>query len=111
VAISLRAAATACHEFQALLPGDVGIISPSLLQPINHLGHQDANISGQQRKFRKSHTKDPNAPKRPNTAYILFSNEIRAATKAENPNANQKQIVTMIGHKWKELSREQKKVR
>jgi len=65
---------------------------------------------GSQRKFKKPQIKDPNAPKRPNTAYILFSNEIRGDTKAANPHANQKEIVTLIGQKWKALSREEKKV-
>ncbi|CAG8498439.1 10292_t:CDS:2 [Ambispora gerdemannii] len=86
IAISLRAAATACGEFQALLPRDVIGLPPI------------------------PHAKDPNAPKKPNTAYILFSNEIRGATKTEFPDLNQKEIVTKIGLKWKELSREQKKV-
>nr|CAG8473630.1 5737_t:CDS:2 [Entrophospora candida] len=64
----------------------------------------------QVRKFKRNQLKDPNAPKRPNTAYILFSNEIRPETKDANPKANQKEIVTMIGQKWKALSSEQKKV-
>jgi hypothetical protein len=62
------------------------------------------------KRFKKNQGKDTNAPKRPNTAYILFSNEIRPETKAANPRANQKEIVTLIGQKWKALSREQKKV-
>ncbi|CAG8749390.1 4426_t:CDS:2, partial [Acaulospora morrowiae] len=101
IAQALRAAAKACDEFQALIPRDVGIV-PSETHA-SSIGHQP-------RKFKKPQIKDPNAPKRPNTAYILFSNEIRAETKADNPHANQKEIVTLIGQKWKALSREQKKV-
>ncbi|CAG8460702.1 11657_t:CDS:2 [Acaulospora colombiana] len=100
IAQALRVAAKACDEFQALIPRDVGIV-PS--ETHTSIGHQP-------RKFKKPQVKDPNAPKRPNTAYILFSNEIRAETKADNPHANQKEIVTLIGQKWKALSREQKKV-
>ena len=98
----MRYAAKACDEFQSLIPRDVGIIPGDMgvSSPI-----------GSQRKFKKPQVKDPNAPKRPNTAYILFSNEIRAETKAANPQANQKEIVTLIGQKWKALSREDKKVR
>src|SRR5581483_10261974 len=103
IAQALRYAAKACDEFQSIIPRDVGII------------HGDMGVSnqsiGSQRKFKKPQVKDPNAPKRPNTAYILFSNEIRAETKAANPNSNQKEIVTLIGQKWKALSREDKKVR
>ncbi|CAG8446207.1 1757_t:CDS:2 [Ambispora leptoticha] len=104
IAISLRAAAVACGEFQALLPRDVGV------PPIQIPQQQEIGAVANQRRIRKPHAKDPNAPKKPNTAYILFSNEIRAATKAEFPDLNQKEIVTKIGLKWKELSREQKKV-
>jgi hypothetical protein len=102
IAQALRYAAKACDEFQSLIPRDVGIIpgDMSVSSPI-----------GSQRKFKKPQVKDPNAPKRPNTAYILFSNEIRAETKAANPHANQKEIVTLIGQKWKALSREDKKVK
>lgn len=102
IAQALRYAAKACDEFQALIPRDVGIIP-------GDLGVSSQSI-GSQRKFKKPQIKDPNAPKRPNTAYILFSNEIRADTKAANPHANQKEIVTLIGQKWKALSREEKKV-
>ncbi|CAB4377217.1 unnamed protein product [Rhizophagus irregularis] len=102
IAQALRYAAKACDEFQALIPRDVGIIP-------GDLGVSSQSI-GSQRKFKKPQIKDPNAPKRPNTAYILFSNEIRADTKAANPQANQKEIVTLIGQKWKALSREEKKV-
>ncbi|CAJ0880362.1 2382_t:CDS:10, partial [Entrophospora sp. SA101] len=76
-----------------------------------HNQHQSTGGGGNQvRKFKRNQLKDPNAPKRPNTAYILFSNEIRPETKDANPKANQKEIVTMIGQKWKALSSEQKKV-
>jgi len=102
IAQALRYAAKACDEFQALIPRDVGIIP-------GDMGVSSQSI-GSQRKFKKPQIKDPNAPKRPNTAYILFSNEIRADTKAANPHANQKEIVTLIGQKWKALSREEKKV-
>ncbi|CAG8488131.1 11780_t:CDS:2 [Paraglomus brasilianum] len=107
IATALRTAATAVDEFQALIPRDVSILPPTLtpvspttttLTPRTH------------RKGRKSYNKDPNAPKKPNTAYIIFSNEIRAEMKANNPEANQKELVKLIGSRWKALSTEQKKV-
>ncbi|CAG8537783.1 16688_t:CDS:2, partial [Cetraspora pellucida] len=104
IAQALRFAAKACDEFQSLIPRDVGIVPGD-----GHMSGSGHSLH-HSRKLKKSQIKDPNAPKRPNTAYILFSNEIRAETKADNPNANQKEIVTLIGQKWKALSREQKKV-
>ncbi|CAJ0905123.1 3985_t:CDS:2, partial [Entrophospora sp. SA101] len=97
ISTALRNAAKACDEFQLLVPRDVGIIPGDVA-----IGGGGSSSS--------TTVKDPNAPKRPNTAYILFSNEIRPETKLANPKANQKEIVTLIGQKWKALSREQKKV-
>ncbi|CAJ0637710.1 2832_t:CDS:10, partial [Entrophospora sp. SA101] len=122
VSTALRNAAKACDEFQLLVPRDVGIIpgdvaiggggsSSSTTGFHHHIHHHHGQSTGNHtRKFKKNQVKDPNAPKRPNTAYILFSNEIRPETKLANPKANQKEIVTLIGQKWKALSREQKKV-
>ncbi|CAG8761037.1 13889_t:CDS:2, partial [Racocetra fulgida] len=90
IAQALRFAAKACDEFQSLIPRDVGIVPGD-----GHMSGSGHSLH-QSRKLKKSQIKDPNAPKRPNTAYILFSNEIRAETKADNPNANQKEIVTLI---------------
>ncbi|CAG8730915.1 31287_t:CDS:2, partial [Racocetra persica] len=87
IAQALRFAAKACDEFQSLIPRDVGIVPGD-----GHMSGSGHSLH-QSRKLKKSQIKDPNAPKRPNTAYILFSNEIRAETKADNPNANQKEIV------------------
>ncbi|CAG8801541.1 10441_t:CDS:2 [Cetraspora pellucida] len=107
VATALRSAATAVDEFQSLLPRDVSILPPTLT-PVSPTTTALAPRS--HRKGRKSYNKDPNAPKKPNTAYILFSNEIRAEMKANNPEANQKELVKLIGSRWKALSTEQKKV-
>ncbi|CAJ0651914.1 8488_t:CDS:2 [Entrophospora sp. SA101] len=106
VANALRYAARACDEFH-----NTASISRRMHHSNVHNQHQSTGGGGNQvRKFKRNQLKDPNAPKRPNTAYILFSNEIRPETKDANPKANQKEIVTMIGQKWKALSSEQKKV-
>ena len=39
--------------------------------------------------------KDPNAPKRPMNAYMLFSNAMRAKVKAENPEFKMGDIVSV----------------
>ncbi|KZO98409.1 HMG-box [Calocera viscosa TUFC12733] len=46
--------------------------------------------------------KDPNAPKRPRAAYILFCADHRAAAKEEAEN--NKDIMRVLGDKWKALS-------
>jgi len=53
--------------------------------------------------------KDPNAPKKALSSYLLFSNAIRAQVKAENPEMKITQMSTVIGAKWKAISEEEKK--
>jgi len=51
--------------------------------------------------------KDPNAPKRPATGFILFCNDIRAKVQRENPDLAMTQMSSIMGGKWKELSESQ----
>ncbi|KAL1918267.1 uncharacterized protein VTP21DRAFT_2927 [Calcarisporiella thermophila] len=91
---ALRTVADFLEETNNILP-----------QIFNYL-YEDAHAVAPKRK----RDIDPNAPKKPNTAYILFSNEVRPKIKAEFPDADQKQIVTIIGERWKQLPQEQRKV-
>lgn len=51
--------------------------------------------------------KDPDAPKRPASAYILFSNAKRAEVVAANPTAKLPEISKTLGGMWKALTPEQ----
>jgi hypothetical protein len=62
------------------------------------------------RRKREKKIKDPNAPKRPPSAYILFQNEIREEIRRAHPGMAYKDVLTLIAEKWKELSPDQKKV-
>lgn len=57
----------------------------------------------------KKRKKDPNAPKRALSAYMLFCNDKRAEVKEENPNIENKEIMKVLAERWKELSGEDKK--
>eukprot|EP00887_Chlorella_sp_A99_P002324 scaffold10.g2324.t1 len=52
--------------------------------------------------------KDPNAPKRPQSAYFIFMNENREKIKKENPEATFGQIGKIAGEQWKALSDKEK---
>jgi hypothetical protein len=54
--------------------------------------------------------KDPNAPKRPPSAYIIYQNAVRDEVKAANPDAAYGDILKVISEKWKQISPEEKKV-
>ncbi|GAA5825678.1 hypothetical protein JCM10212_002149 [Sporobolomyces blumeae] len=46
--------------------------------------------------------KDPNAPKRPLSAYMHFSQAKRAEVKEENPDVSFGEIGKLLGQKWKD---------
>ncbi len=53
--------------------------------------------------------KDPNAPKRANTAYVLFTNEYRPKIMEDNPGIKFIDLGMTLGEKWRELSREERR--
>lgn len=65
------------------------------------------------RKLQKKRKKlsDPNAPKRPNSAYINYQAVRRAVAKEANPDVPYTELQKIIGEMWKNESEEVKKVR
>lgn len=55
--------------------------------------------------------KDPNAPKRPLSAYMYFSSDMRNSVKDQNPDATFGELGKILGAKWKEMDDDEKKVR
>jgi len=56
----------------------------------------------------KKAAKDPNAPKRPASAYILFVKDQREVLLQEHPNAKQTELMKLAGAAWKELDASEK---
>ena len=56
----------------------------------------------------KKKKKDPNAPKRPRSAYILYCQENRSAVKTANPDFKPSELMSKLGEMWKNLSKEDK---
>jgi len=52
--------------------------------------------------------KDPNAPKRPLSAYFAFANDKRAELVAANPDAKFKEMSKLLGQAWKDLDEKTK---
>lgn len=69
-----------------------------------------ATDEGGKRRRREKKPKDPNAPKAPPSAYILFQNEIRNAVRAQNPDIQYRDLMTLISQQWNGLSPEKKQV-
>lgn len=58
----------------------------------------------------KKQKKDPNAPKKPLSAFMIFSNEQRGRIKKENPEDDFGTIGKKIGQEWKALSEDEKSI-
>jgi len=70
---------------------------------------EDGTGEGAKRKRRKQ-PKDPNAPKRPASSYILFQNEIRKKMKESNPGMSNAELVASISKQWQTMTDEDKAV-
>lgn len=62
----------------------------------------------QEKKFKPKKLKDPNAPKKPATGYIRFSQEKRSKVKEENPELKGTEVMKKLGEMWKALSDKKK---
>ncbi|OMJ09821.1 High mobility group-T protein [Smittium culicis] len=58
---------------------------------------------------KKKAEKDPNAPKRPANAFVMYCQEERVNTKAANADATNAEITKQMNSKWKELPPHEKK--
>lgn len=63
-----------------------------------------------EKRHRVSKPKDPNAPKRPPSAYILFQNEVREAMRKEHPGNTYKEVMGIISQAWKDLPEGTRKI-
>lgn len=61
------------------------------------------------RKERKAN-RDPNAPKRPPSAYLLFQNEIREDMRQQYKDLTYSEVLGKISESWKSLTEDQRKV-
>ena len=80
--------------------------------PTDELDRALQNLDVKQRKPRKTKQRDPDAPKRPASAYMLWLNENRASIKDEllttNPDAKITDVTKRAGELWKELADDEK---
>ncbi|KAJ3364434.1 Non-histone chromosomal protein 6 [Allomyces javanicus] len=52
--------------------------------------------------------KDPNKPKRPMTAFFIFSGEFRDQVKAQNPGATVGTVAKILGERWRNMGEAEK---
>jgi hypothetical protein len=64
----------------------------------------------EERPAKKRKKKDPNAPKKPCSAFFHFSKKMRPRIKEENPTASFGQLGKIIGEQWSKLGADERKV-
>ncbi|CAO1629334.1 unnamed protein product [Sympodiomycopsis kandeliae] len=86
--------------------------TPQQLPPGLSPDDYDANgkkLSKRQKKLLRK-ARDPDAPKRPPSAYLLFQNEVRADMREKFPEMPYKEILGKVSEAWKNLSEEDRKI-
>ncbi len=74
-------------------------------------GSKGSDTEGSPKRSRKGFKeKDPNAPKKNQSSYLFFYNDMREDIKKANPNAKITEIATVLGAQWKAMSASEKKV-
>ncbi|KAJ1879822.1 high mobility group box 3 [Coemansia sp. RSA 486] len=53
--------------------------------------------------------RDPNAPKRPLTSYLLFCSKMREEFTKTNPGMTSKELASVMGHAWRRLGDAERK--
>lgn len=69
---------------------------------------EDTTEEGGKKRKREKKTKDPNAPKAPPSAYIMFQNDVRTRVRSEHPDIAYKELMGLISKQWNALSPEKK---
>jgi HMG (high mobility group) box len=58
--------------------------------------------------YQKKPKKDPNAPKKGKSAYMIFASEKREEIKKENPDATFGELGKLLGQAWKDITEKEK---
>lgn len=71
----------------------------------------EGQLGGEEKRKRKRKApKDPNAPKKAMSSYLIFSNKFRSKVKEEHPEMTPKDVSVELGRLWREMSQEDKQV-
>lgn len=124
VAETMRNAATFAEQFAQMLGplsyagaplmfpnGQMPQMPPPQAEPTGGKRKARGEDDGEGKRKRKTKPKDPLAPKRPASSYLLFQNEVRQELKAKHPNIPNNELLAKIAKAWAEMPKEQKDVR
>ena len=98
--------------FPALANGQYMPVMPPMAMAHDDHGRKRKSRGGDELdgKRRQKKPRDPNAPKRPPSSYLLFQNDVRAELKAKNPQMRNNELLSAISKLWSEMPQQQKDV-
>ena len=126
LATHLRECAAQANQFSAMIGGLYGgngvafsmgngqypmPVVPAAMIPDDGSKKRKSRGDDPDGKRKAKKLKDPNAPKRPPSSYLLFQNDIRQELKAKNPGLSNNELLGAISKLWSEMPKEQKDVR
>merc|ERR1712227_857215 len=77
----------------------------TVVHQVQQVVHQPQKVvAAANSKVNQKPIKDPNAPKKPLSAYFLFSQEERLKVKAENPDYSITEVAKELGKRWATLN-------
>ncbi|KAI0318104.1 high mobility group box domain-containing protein, partial [Amylostereum chailletii] len=116
VADQMRNCAAISDQFSALvahIPFNPHGQSLPMIPPVIPTGRgkrkadlHDEDGTGKKKRVKK--IKDPNAPKRPASSYILFQNDIRTQLRAKHPDVPYSELMARVSKLWNELPADKK---
>merc|ERR1712136_361636 len=92
--------------------GSVTTIHPTLTtMPKTKKDYYDSDSEDEapKQKKQKKKKKDPNALKRPTSAYFFYAGDVRPGIREENPDMKITEVAKLIGAQWQELDDDEKK--
>jgi hypothetical protein len=126
VAQAMRQCVAIIEDYARLSPSSIGAGQQAIAQVQANLNGFEMNIDpalsaeteevkgdGKAKKEkvkRAPKPKDPNAPKRPPSAYLIYQNAMREELKAAHPEFSYKEILKEISARWAKIAPEEKEV-
>jgi hypothetical protein len=126
VAQAMRQCVAIIEDYARLSPSSIGAGRQAIAQVQANLNGFEMNIDpalnaeteevktdGKAKKEKVKRVpkpKDPNAPKRPPSAYLIYQNAMREELKAAHPEFSYKEILKEIAARWQKITPEEKEV-
>lgn len=106
----MRQAATVAEQYaNTVREGDFSSPAPQTGKRKASALEAETTVDGKKKRAPRK-PKDPNAPKRPASSYLLFQNDIRADLKSKFPDLSNSDLLRMISERWAAMSEADKEV-